>query len=39
MVKKFNDYLESISTLCILMDFTIHMDAISMELPVLCFKG
>ena len=26
-------------TLCILMDFPIYIDTISMELPIVCFKG
>ena len=26
-------------TLCLLMDFPMHMDTISMELPIVYFKG
>ena len=28
-----------VKTLCILRDFTIHIDSISMGLPIVCFKG
>ena len=35
----FKGFQYTIGKLFILMDYPIHIDTISMELPILCFKG